>query len=197
MRSTSYSGYLFRPYVDKNSTYYSTKRTLRRMKKHSHLPFAIVFFSVASLLGCASSPATQTTHHSKQAVTDEPADKSSVKTRLNKHFQLWRGTPYKIAGLNKRGIDCSGFVYMTYRDVFGKKIPRTTALQVGAGREITQQQLTIGDLVFFKTGRKQRHVGIYIGQGQFIHASTSRGVITSRLSSDYWAMHYWKSIRMR
>jgi len=167
------------------------------MKKHSHLPFAIVFFSVASLLGCASSPATQTTHHNKQAVTDEPADKSSVKTRLNKHFQLWRGTPYKIAGLNKRGIDCSGFVYMTYRDVFGKKIPRTTALQVGAGREITQQQLTIGDLVFFKTGRKQRHVGIYIGQGQFIHASTSRGVITSRLSSDYWAMHYWKSIRMR
>jgi len=96
------------------------------MKKNTHLSFAIIFFSIASLVGCVSSPATQTTHHSKKTVASEPADKSNIKARLNKHFQLWRGTPYKIAGLNKRGIDCSGFVYVTYRDVFGKKIPRTT-----------------------------------------------------------------------
>jgi cell wall-associated NlpC family hydrolase len=54
----------------------------------------------------------------------------------------------------------------------------------------------VGDLVFFKTGLAKRHVGIYIGKGQFIHASTSRGVTRSRLNSPYWSKHYWKSVRV-
>ena len=159
-------------------------------------PFAILLFSVVSLVGCASSPAIQTTHGGKKTVASEPIYKDNIKARLNKHFQYWQGTPYKYGGLNKRGIDCSGFIHVTYRDVFGRNMPRSTALLAGMGREIAQQQLQTGDLVFFKTKSKQRHVGIYIGQGQFIHASTSRGVITSQLNKGYWAKHYWKSIRV-
>jgi cell wall-associated NlpC family hydrolase len=161
-------------------------------------PFAFTFvlLTIFSLMGCASKPATPTSRHSNKAVSSKPIYTGSIKARLNAHLRSWKGAPYKLGGLNKHGVDCSGFVYATYRDVFGRKIARTTKLQSGMGKTISKKNLKIGDLVFFKTGRRVRHVGVYTGRGKFIHASTSKGVMTSRLDSNYWTSHYWKSVRL-
>ena len=163
----------------------------------NHFSFALLLISIVSLIGCASKPTTSTSRSNNKAVSSKPIYSGSIETRLNTHLRSWKGTPYKLGGLNKRGIDCSGFVYTTYRDVFGRKIARSTKLQSRMGLQVSKQKLKIGDLIFFKTGRRERHVGIYTGQGKFIHASTSKGVIRSQLDSKYWRTHYWKSIRIK
>jgi probable lipoprotein NlpC len=100
-----------------------------------------------------------------------------------------------MGGTSRRGVDCSGFVQQVYRVVFHQAIPRTTALQVRSGRPVGRSRLVTGDLVFFKPPDKVRHVGIYLGDGQFAHASTSRGVIISSLSEPYWRHCYWTARR--
>ena len=100
-----------------------------------------------------------------------------------------------MGGTNRSGVDCSGFVQQVYRDVFHQAIPRTTALQVRSGRPVGRGRLVPGDLVFFKPPDKVRHVGIYLGAGQFAHASASRGVIISNLSEAYWQHCYWTARR--
>jgi len=105
---------------------------------------------------------------------------------------------YKMGGLSRNGVDCSGFVYRLYKDGLGIKLPRSTELQSQLGEHVSKSQLKVGDLVFFKTGGlfKSRHVGIYAGGNQFIHASTSRGVMKSSLNTPYWREAYWQSKRI-
>lgn len=118
------------------------------------------------------------------------------KQQLYDQPKRWKGTPYKLGGLNKNGIDCSGFVYLIYQQKFGKTISRTTGAQVRSGKAISKSQLTTGDLVFFKTGYKVRHVGIYVENGTFLHASTSKGVMISRLDGPYWNARFWQARRL-
>jgi cell wall-associated NlpC family hydrolase len=121
----------------------------------------------------------------------------SVQQRLVRHFRRWQGVPHKYGGNDRHGIDCSGFVHLTYRELFNTRVPRTTKQLAKIGRSITRKHLRIGDLVLFKIGRRQqRHVGIYLGNGQFVHASSSRGVMQSRLDSPYWSRHYWTARRI-
>jgi len=103
-----------------------------------------------------------------------------------------------MGGTNRNGVDCSGFIYRTFKDGIGISLPRSTELQSGLGEYIDRDKLRPGDLVFFKTGSlfKSRHVGVYMGNGQFLHASTSRGVMKSRLSNPYWKDAYWQSRRI-
>jgi cell wall-associated NlpC family hydrolase len=119
-----------------------------------------------------------------------------IRNHLQKQYVAWKGVPYKEGGNSKRGVDCSGFVHLTFKNALGVNLPRSTKLLLKTGTPISRQQLSVGDLVFFKTGGSKRHVGIYIGKGQFIHASTSKGVIRSNLKSPYWSKHYWKSKRV-
>ena len=69
-------------------------------------------------------------------------------------------------------------------------------VQAELGRDIDKNQLRAGDLVFFKTGISVRHVGVYLEDGRFLHASTKHGVIISRLSETYWKSAYWKAKRL-
>ncbi len=108
----------------------------------------------------------------------------------------WKGVKYKMGGLSKKGIDCSGFAYATYREKFGIALPRSTKLQSQVGTEIEKKQLRPGDLVFFKTGLKVRHVAIYIEDGKFLHASTKKGVMISKLNDYYWDDKYWHARRV-
>jgi cell wall-associated NlpC family hydrolase len=119
----------------------------------------------------------------------------SIENRLRAEVRTWRATPHKMGGTSRSGVDCSGFVQQVYRDVFHQSIQRTTALQVRSGRPVESAQLRPGDLVFFKPPDKVRHVGIYLGAGEFAHASASRGVIISSLSEDYWRNCYWTARR--
>lgn len=115
---------------------------------------------------------------------------------LRKEFSYWQGTPYRLGGNSKKGIDCSAFVKNVYHDSFNIALPRTTETQVKKGYLVYKDQLKTGDLVFFKTGWSTRHVGIYIGNNEFIHASTSKGVITSKLDNVYWKKKYWQARRI-
>ncbi|EEZ00130.1 lipoprotein NlpC [Vibrio sp. RC586] len=96
-----------------------------------------------------------------------------------------------MGGVSKNGIDCSAFVQIAYRDAWQLDLPRTTQSQAQTGQKITYEQAQYGDLVFFKTSRTNIHVGVYLGDKQFMHASTSKGVIISRIDNPYWASKFW------
>ncbi len=118
-----------------------------------------------------------------------------IKEALLAQHQRWSGTPYRIGGTTQRGVDCSGFVRNIYRDTFNLELPRSTTDQVHEGRLIDRQELQAGDLVFFRPPGPYNHVGIYMGDGYFMHASSSQGVIISSMSNRYWQRHYWQSRR--
>jgi cell wall-associated NlpC family hydrolase len=101
-----------------------------------------------------------------------------------------------MGGNNRSGIDCSGFVRRIFKDLFNVRLPRSTALQVNTGCKVSKDQLKAGDLVFFHPPNKIRHVGIYLGRGEFAHASTSKGVTISRLNTTYWRKAYWTARRV-
>lgn len=111
-------------------------------------------------------------------------------------YQSWKGTPYRLGGDSRQGIDCSAFVQVGYRQVFDRLLPRTTREQAMQGRKVSLERARQGDLVFFKTGRTLRHVGIYLGNQQFLHASTSRGVVISSLDTPYWRRAFWQVRRL-
>ncbi len=107
----------------------------------------------------------------------------------------WLGVRYRFGGESRSGIDCSAFTRQIFRESFGMELPRNTALQVQEGVSVNRQDLAPGDLVFFRRGGT-RHVGIYLGDNEFIHASTSRGVTISNLDEDYYRRYYWTARRV-
>ncbi len=171
-------------------SYVFTTMSIRRLL----ISFTITIY----LFGCAISPngsstAKITTYPSKSV---DLTIAHIVKKLLYSQLREWRTTKYKLGGLTKKGIDCSGLVYVTFLTRFGIKLPRSTELQVKVGKRVNKYQLRPGDLVFFKTGIFTRHVGIYIENNKFIHASTSKGVTISSLDDYYWSKKYWKSVRV-
>ncbi len=103
----------------------------------------------------------------------------------------WVGTPYQRGGDDRSGADCSGFVCQVYRRVARVDLPRTTRDQFLAGFEVGRSDLRPGDLVFFDTqGKGVAHVGLMVGGDRFAHASSSKGVMYSRLSETYWSGRY-------
>ncbi len=155
-----------------------------------------LLFVTFVLGGCA--PKLQVTYHTRQKPEAQApkvaVDQGSV-LLLKRHYDKWRGTPYVDGGMSPAGIDCSGYTVLAYRDLFGVNLPRTALEQAGSGREIPRQGLRSGDLVFFNTGRTKKHVGIYLYDDQFVHASLSRGVTLSSLDDPYWQERYWQSRR--
>ncbi len=123
--------------------------------------------------------------------------KSLLKKKLYAQYEEWKGVRYRTGGLNKKGVDCSGFVYMTFKSKLGVRLPRTTKRQARLGRAVDKGKLKTGDLVFFKTGVSIRHVGIYLEDGKFMHASKKRGVMISRLDNVYWKSKYWMARRVK
>lgn len=124
------------------------------------------------------------------------ANHKQVLRLLDAQYKEWRGVKYRLGGLSKAGVDCSGFVYLTYRDRFGMKLPRDTDEQADTGHKISRRELKSGDLIFFTTGVNKKHVGIYLEDGAFLHASTRNGVMISQLDDKYWKKAYWKSMRL-
>ena len=122
------------------------------------------------------------------------ADSADARIRLIGSANTFLGTPYRYGGLDRRGLDCSGFVHLAFREGLNVNIPRTTEGLYDWAMRIPNQELQPGDLVFFITvGNRVSHVGIYIGDGKFIHSASegpSTGVIISQLSENYWRRTY-------
>lgn len=120
---------------------------------------------------------------------------------LYKELRSWLGTPYCYAASEKgKGTDCSGMVMKVYETVYHKAIERNSArIYEKNCKNIDRDQLREGDLVFFITGKSGRisHVGIYLKEGKFVHASSSRGVMVSDMSEKYWVQHYATSGRVK
>ena len=122
---------------------------------------------------------------------------SSLNLRMIEFIDEWYGTPYRYGGTSKKGVDCSAFVNFFISAVYGLEIPRNSKEQYSASKKIKKRQLEEGDLIFFNTRGGISHVGVYLGNNKFAHASTSSGVMISDLEDDYFASRYVASGRVR
>ncbi len=149
------------------------------------------------ITGCKSYPRYRTGGE----VLPPEIDQSEVKHTTNDYLRLgtilqsYLGKPYSGRSKWEDGVDCSHFTRSVFRRFNKFELPRTVAEQFKAGRSVHYNRLAYGDLIFFKTERNRvSHVGVFVGDGQFIHASTSRGVIISYLNEKYWAQR-WSGAR--
>lgn len=102
------------------------------------------------------------------------------------------GTPYRYGGASREnGFDCSGMVQYVYQDALHVALPRTARDMAASSRKISVAELKVGDLVFFNTGAPYSHVGLYIGNGEFLHAPSSNASIrTARLDDGYFKSRF-------
>ncbi len=109
---------------------------------------------------------------------------------LLQFIEEWYGTRYRYGGSTRNGIDCSGFTCNLANSVYGKTLPRTSREQFERSQKIPVEYLQQGDLVFFNTSGGVSHVGVYLTNNKFVHASTSSGVVISDLNEDYYRRRF-------
>ena len=165
----------------------------RRLRQASKLTLTgpLPALLVLLLASCSGAPHPQT--RPGEAGPDEPNRQEIV--RFAKTFV---GTPYRSGGTSYKGVDCSGFVVAVYRE-FDIRLPRTSLDQSCIGEHVDHSKMKPADLIFFTTSRKKSvsHVGIYIGRGKFIHASTSdRKVRIDTLSDHYFRNRFTTARRV-
>ncbi len=101
-----------------------------------------------------------------------------------------------MGGTDQTGVDCSGFVMAVYKNAFHVYLPRTTAQQLKMGTPVGRYALKPGDLVFFRPPGYPRHVGIYLSEDRFLHASKRKGVTISTINNRYWEPYFWTARRI-
>jgi len=149
------------------------------------IKLCLLFVISAALIGCASPrvpvSASYTLNNQTQAV---------YKKELLAEYDNWKSTPYRFGGTSKRGIDCSAYMQHTYSKIFNIDLPRTAKAQSKVGKTVPYQKMQVGDLIFFRPDTYPAHVGVYLGDGTFIHVSSKRGVSRSSITDGYWLKHF-------
>ena len=144
-----------------------------------------------------------TAGNAKQAATtkmaQENAPRPSSNSSLEQLAKSWVGTPYIYGGSSRSGIDCSGYVMLLYKELYGISLPHNASQMFNdsRGSSVSRGNLQEGDLVFFGSFWKIDHVGIYLKGDRFTHASSSRGVIISPMSDNYWRPKYQGARRFK
>lgn len=124
------------------------------------------------------------------ALLDVP-EREIKNERLYRFIDDWMGVPYRGAGMDKSGVDCSGFTVVLQKEIFNRSVPRIARTMAENVKRKYEEELEEGDLVFFDFGgQKFSHVGVYLKNNRFVHASTSKGVIVSNLK-DGWYYKYF------
>lgn len=131
----------------------------------------------------------------REGSEDETDDSASLSATeyLTQHALGYLGVRYRFGGTSRQsGLDCSGLVLNVFRDALGLQLPRTAGEMARLGEKIARHELQPGDLVFFNTMRRAfSHVGIYLGEGKFVHAPSSGGrVRVEKLANNYWSKHF-------
>ncbi|MBX2939509.1 MAG: C40 family peptidase [Ferruginibacter sp.] len=102
----------------------------------------------------------------------------------------WYYTRYRFGGTTKKGVDCSSFTLQLFRDVYQISLPRTARQQYEISIKVNEEEMQEGDLVFFNTRGGISHVGVYLVNGYFVHASSSRGVMVSNIREPYFSKRF-------
>ncbi len=162
----------------------------------------ILFASCGSQKGLLYNPKEVKQVSNKLGIDLNNQDKNDDKYMpLYAEASLWMGVPYRYGGTSKTGVDCSGLTFRIYQKVYKKKLHRSTAdLEKKGINKISKGSLQPGDLVFFATsGNKNKitHVGIYLKDNKFIHASTTRGVVVDDLDDNYYKRTWKKAGRVK
>lgn len=124
---------------------------------------------------------------------------SKIVASILEEARKWVGTPYKYAGEDDNGVDCSGLTMKVFEKAAEVKLPRSSAAQMEYTLRVKSEHLTPGDLIFFAPSpgsERVSHVGLYVGEGVMIHASSSRGVVFTSVSEPWWAKRYHSSGRV-
>jgi len=147
---------------------------------------------VIALTACAGSPPRVASATAQ--VSSEIVDMS----RAADHALAMVGAPYRYGGVDPAGFDCSGLVHYSFRKI-GIALPRDTRSLRRVGVEIALDNLAKGDLVFFdQEGKKSSHVGIYLGDGKFVHAPSTGGKVRAdKIDLTYWRKHFNEARRIR
>lgn len=151
------------------------------IKMKQHYPYWILLIFVTILSSCGTRKYTVKSDTKAAKAADAMANLKSK--QLYRFITDWTGVKYRFGGLDKNGIDCSGFAYLLEKEIYGVTLPRISRDQAEFARKKSYGSLQEGDLIFFSFGGSNvDHVGIYLNDGYFVHASTTRGVIVDDLN---------------
>ena len=162
-----------------------------------------LFLLSAFLVACHAKRESSATNTIEKSSTEKyaamigiPAD--DLKNKKLVHFlDNWYGVPYKYGSADKHGIDCSHLACKVMSEVYSKKIAGTAGDIEKASEHIKANKLKEGDLVFFKIESKNvSHIGVYVANNHFIHASSKRGVVISDLNEPYYKKYYYSAGRI-
>ncbi|PKP51479.1 MAG: glycoside hydrolase [Bacteroidetes bacterium HGW-Bacteroidetes-12] len=133
----------------------------------------------------------------KYATLLDTSPKELHLTQLYAFIDEWIDVKYKYGGTTQKGVDCSGFTNLLYNNVYNKELPRSSSDIAAVAKSVSKKELSEGDFVFFSIrSNKVDHVGIYLANNRFVHASTSKGVIISSLEHPYYAKYFKKGGRL-
>ncbi|MXW13509.1 MAG: hypothetical protein F4069_09075 [Rhodothermaceae bacterium] len=160
---------------------------------------AYVLLCSVCFVGCAqtSQPGTQISTPLQAVSSVNPAIPSAaIESELRAFATSWQGTPHVEGGSSRSGIDAPGLVVAVADQILGLSFPHSTARQLGFGKEVERASLMPGDIVFFRPTSMPRHVGIYLGSQEFLHAWPEDGVSIGRMDEPYWSGAYWAGRRV-
>ncbi|TAL59318.1 MAG: glycoside hydrolase [Bacteroidetes bacterium] len=162
----------------------------------------LLFTSLVSTTGCGTKHAAprsrSTTIEEKYSILLGVNQNNISNKKLYSFIDDWYGVPYRFGGKTKKGVDCSGFSSVLFREIYGKELSGSSLSLYNQCRLIPKGELQEGDLVFFKIDSKEiSHVGVYLQNNKFVHATTKAGVMIDGMEEEYYRKYFFGAGRLK